>query len=210
MDIQNENGVERREVLKGGLKLGAAAGLAAMVLGVNKTGGQVFAQTPDAPFKNDIDVLNYALTLEFFEAELYKTLIGLGKLQGKDLQYVQLFGQQEQAHVDTVKTVIEKLGGTPVQKGQYNFGAAGPINNRDDVLKVLATVEQVGVSAYLGAAGYIQNADLLAAAASIMQVEARHTAVIRGLAGQFPVPAAFTPALTPAEVLKIVTPFFKA
>jgi phosphotransferase system HPr-like phosphotransfer protein len=208
METVNENGIERRDVLRNGAKLGAAAGLAALVLGANKGGSSVFAQA-SSPFKSDVEVLNYALTLEHFEAELYKALIGLGKLQGKDLQYVQLFGQQEQAHVDALIPVIQKLGGTPVSKGTYNFGAAGPLNTREQVLTILATVEGVGVSAYQGAAGFIQNVDLLAAAASIMQVEARHTAVIRGLVGQVPVPDAFTAALAPAEVLKIVAPFIK-
>ncbi|MBF6613575.1 MAG: ferritin-like domain-containing protein [Chloroflexi bacterium] len=209
MEIQNETDVVRRDVLKGGLKLGAAAGLAALVLGVNESGGKVFAQSA-SPFKSDVDVLNYALTLEHFEAELYKALLGLGKLQGKDLQYVQLFGMQEQAHVDAVTAAVQKLGGTPVGKGNYNFGAAGPTDTREQVLNILATVEAVGVSAYEGAAIYIQSPDILAAAGSIMEVEARHTAVVRGLVGLFPVPDAFETSRTPDEVLKIVTPFFKS
>ncbi len=209
MDMQQENSVDRRDLVKGGLKVGAAAGLAALVLGVNKGGGTVFAQAA-SPFKSDVDVLNYALTLEHFEAELYRVLTGLGKLQGKDLQYVQLFGMQEAAHVSAVTDAINKLGGTPVKKGEYNFAAAGPTNTREDVLKILATVEAVGVSAYQGAAGFIQNQDILAAAASIMEVEARHTAIIRGLVGLFPAPDAFEMARTPDEVLKIVTPFFKS
>ena len=40
--------------------------------------------------------------------------------------------------------------------------------DRAAVLNLLNTVEQTGVGAYLGAAGYIQNKDILAAAASIM------------------------------------------
>ncbi len=203
MDIQNE-GVNRRDFAKGALALGGAGLLSAVALGASRNGGLVFAQ--DAPFKNDIDVLNYALTLEFFEATLYQTLVAGGKLQGKDLQYIQLFGQQEQAHVDAVLATIQKLGGTPVQKGNYNFPT---LNTREDVLNLLNVVEQTGVGAYLGAAGYIQNKDILAAAASIMQVEARHTALIRYLLGIPPVPDAFTPAFTPAEVLAKVKPFFK-
>lgn len=208
MDIQGENRVERREVLRNGLKLGAAAGVAAVALGVNRGGGQVFAQG-QSPFKNDVEVLNYALTLEHFETELYRTLVGLGKLQGKDLQYVQLFGQQEAAHVEAVQAAVRQLGGTPVAKANYDFSPAGPINTREDVLKVLSYVEGVGMSAYLGAAGFIQNKEILAAAASIMQVEARHTSVIRGLVGQVPVPSAFVDSLRPDEVLKIVGPFIK-
>jgi hypothetical protein len=207
MENVTEETLGRRELLRNGAKLGIAGGLAAMVLGVNKSGGRVFAA--DAPFKNDVDVLNYALTLEYFEATLYQTLIGLGKLQGKDLQYVTLFGQHEQAHVDAVKSTVEKLGGTAVTKGDYNFAPAGPLDTREQVLGVLATVEATGVSAYLGAAGFIQDKDILAAAASIMQVEGRHTSVVRLLLGQPPVPDAFVSPLSYDEVIKIVSPFFK-
>lgn len=208
MENVEESNLGRRDVLKNGLKLGVAGGLAALALGVNKGGGKVFAAAT-APFKNDVDVLNYALTLEYFEAELYNALIGLGKLQGKDLQYVTLFGQQEAEHVTAIKTTVEKLGGTPVSKGSYNFNAAGPLNDRSQILTVLATVESVGVAAYLGAAGFITDPNILAAAASIMQVEGRHTSVIKGLVGQFPVPDAFGKSLTYDEVIEIVTPFFK-
>jgi hypothetical protein len=204
MTMQQNGGVNRRDFAKGAVALGGAGLLSAVALGAGKTGGLVFAA--DAPFKTDLDVLNYALTLEYFEATLYQTLNASGKLQGKDLQFTQLFGQQEQAHVDAVKSTIEKLGGTPVQKGDYNFPA---LATRNDVLNLLNVVEQTGVGAYLGAAGYIQNKDILAAAASIMQVEARHTALIRFLLDIPPVPDAFTPALTPAEVLAKVKPFFK-
>ena len=102
--------------------------------------------------------------------------------------------------------MINNLGGTPVTQAAYNFPT---LNTRDEVLGLLNVVEQTGVGAYLGAAPYIQDKGLLAAAASIMQVEARHTALIRFLLGIAPVPAAFTPAIAPADVLAAVTPFFK-
>lgn len=202
MEIQNDTGISHREFTKGAAALGGAAMLSAVALAASKGGGLAFAQ--EAPFKTDVDVLNYALTLEHFEASLYQAVVGSGKLQGMDLQYVTLFGQHEAAHVDAVTAAVQKLGGTPVQKGSYNVPA---LTDRDTVLNLLATVEQVGVSAYLGAAGYIQNKDILAAAASIMQVEGRHTALIRFLLGQTPVPDAFVAPLTPAEVLQKVAPF---
>lgn len=184
--------------------LGGAAFLSAVALSAANSDTRVFAQS--APFASDVDVLNYALTLEYFEATLYKTLLGLGKLQGQDLAYVTLFGQEEQQHVDALVATIPKLGGTPVQIGQYNFPTPA---NREDLLDLLVTVEATGTSAYLGASGYIQDKSVLAAAASIMQVEARHTAVIRHLRGLIPAPDPLTPALTPSQVLAIVAPFFK-
>ncbi|MCA1725763.1 MAG: ferritin-like domain-containing protein [Thermomicrobia bacterium] len=86
-------------------------------------------------FNNDIDVLNYALTLEHFEAALYKALIGANLLTGVEAQYLTTFGAQEQQHVDTLTGVISKLGGTPVAApASYNFAAAGPITNRDQTI----------------------------------------------------------------------------
>ena len=204
MDTQNVGSMERISLPKGALALGGAGMLSAVALAASKGGGLAFAQ--DAPFKNDLEVLNYALTLEHFEAELYRVVVASGKLQGMDQKYATMFGQHEAAHVAAVKATIEKLGGTPVKPAQYNLPA---LTDRAGVLGLLATVEQVGVSAYLGAAIYIENKDVLAAAASIMQVEGRHAALVRYLLDQPPVPDAFITPLTPADVLKAVAPFFK-
>lgn len=196
--------LSRRDFARGTLALGGAGLLAATVFSAARSGGSALAA--GSPFKDDLDILNYALTLEFFEATLYATLAASGKLQGKDQSYIQLFGQQEQAHVDAVMSTIQKLGGTPVTKGNYNFPT---LNTRDDVLNLLVAVEQTGIGAYQGASIYIQNKDILAAAGSIMQVEARHTALIRYLLDLPPVKDAFTPALTKDQVLAIVAPFFQ-
>ncbi len=162
-------------------------------------------------FSNDIDVLNYALTLEHFEAALYKVLIGANLLTGVEAQYLTTFGAQEQTHVDTLTGVISKLGGTPVAApASYNFAAAGPITNRDQLVAVLATVEDVGASAYLGAAGFLQNKDLLTAALTIHAVEGEHASIWRDLAGMVVAPDAVAKGRTPDEVLAIVTPFLKA
>lgn len=161
-------------------------------------------------FNNDIDVLNYALTLEHFEAALYKVLIGANLLTGVEQQYLTTFGMQEQQHVDTLTGVISKLGGTPVPvPASYNFAAAGPITNRDQLVAVVATVEDVGASAYLGAAGFLQNKDLLTAALTIHAVEGEHASIFRDLAGMVVSPDAVAKGRTPDEVLAIVTPFLQ-
>ncbi|MHB8647056.1 MAG: ferritin-like domain-containing protein [Thermomicrobiales bacterium] len=162
-------------------------------------------------FNNDIDVLNYALTLEHFEAALYKVLIGANLLTGVEAQYLTTFGAHEQAHVDTLTQVIGQLGGTPVKApASYNFAAAGPITSRDQLVAVLVTVEDLGASAYLGAAGYIQSQDLLTAAVTIHAVEAEHAAIFRDLAGLVVSPDVVAKGRTPDEVLALVTPFLSA
>jgi hypothetical protein len=162
-------------------------------------------------FNSDIDVLNYALTLEHFEAALYKVLIGANLLTGVEQQYLTTFGQQEQAHVDTLTQVIGQLGGTPVAApASYNFAAAGPITNRAQLLAVIQMVEDLGASAYLGAAGFIKDPMLLTAAVTIHAVEGEHAAIFRDLLGMPAAPDAVAKGTAPDDVIKMVTPFLSA
>jgi len=78
------------------------------------------------------------------------------------------------------------------------------------LVAVLATVEDVGASAYLGAAGFLQNKDLLTAALTIHAVEGEHASIFRDMAGMAPAPDVVAKGRTPDEVLAIVTPFLKA
>lgn len=162
-------------------------------------------------FNSDIDVLNYALTLEQFEAALYKVLIGTNILSGTEQEYLTTFGAQEQQHVDTLTGVIGQLGGTPVKApGSYNLAAAGPITNRGQLLAVIQMVEDLGASAYLGAAGYIKDPMLLTAAVTIHAVEAEHAAIFRDLLGMPATPDAVAKGTAPDDVLKAVSPFLQA
>ena len=162
-------------------------------------------------FNSDIDVLNYALTLEQFEAALYKVLIGANLLTGVEQGYLTTFGAQEQAHVDTLTQVIGQLGGTPVKApGSYNFAAAGPITNRAQLLAVIQMVEDLGASAYLGAAGFIKDPMLLTAAVTIHAVEAEHAAIFRDLLGMAVAPDVVAKGTAPDDVIKAVTPFLSA
>jgi hypothetical protein len=162
-------------------------------------------------FNSDIDVLNYALTLEHFEAALYKVLIGANLLTGIEQQYLTTFGGQEQAHVDTLTQVIGQLGGTPVgAPASYNFAAAGPITNRAQLLGVIQMVEDLGASAYLGAAGFIKDPMLLTAAVTIHAVEAEHAAIFRDLLGMPVAPDVVAKGTAPDDVIKMVTPFLSA
>lgn len=70
-------------------------------------------------------------------------------------------------------------------------------------------VENLGVSAYLGAAHLISDPQLLTAAASIMTVEARHQTVLNILSGGSTIPQPFDIALLPNEVLAVASPFIQ-
>lgn len=162
-------------------------------------------------FNNDLDVLNYALTLEHFETALYKALISTNILTGVEAGYLATFGAQEAAHVSALTDTIKKLGGTPVPPlPAYNFAAAGPIANRDQLVNVILAVEDVGASAYLGAAGFLQNKDLLEVAVNIHNVEAEHAAVWRFQQNMPAAPDTVAKGRTPDEVIAIVTPYLQA
>jgi hypothetical protein len=164
----------------------------------------------NAPFfKNDLEVLNYALTLEHLENVFYKQVLASGKLQGSAAKYAAIIGAHEQAHVDALMAAIKGAGGTPVmERRSYNFGVLGDMNTAAGILKIAQALEWTGVKAYDGAAREISDKTLLATAGSIVQVEARHYAAINALIdpNANPAPRAFEELLRPEDVLKAVTP----
>lgn len=72
---------------------------------------------------------------------------------------------------------------------------------------VARLVENVGVTAYLGAANLITDPVLLTAAGSILTVEARHQTILNVLSAGTAIPQAFDFAFTPSEVLSLAGPF---
>jgi len=154
-----------------------------------------------------VDVLNFALTLVFLEAAFYKEAANIDGLSEDALGLVETFGSEEQQHVDTLSKTITDLGGKPTAAPQVDFGN---LSSERAFLKLAVTFEDLGVSAYNGAAPSIKSREVLAAAGSIVQVEARHAAAIRLLAGEQPAPEAFDEAADMDEVLKAVKPYVTA
>ncbi len=171
--------------------------------------GQRFAFAQSGDFADDVDVLNYALTLEYLEAEFYRQGNGAGLLNGKEASYLETIGADEDAHVSAISDTIMQLGGTPVEAPGVDFGRS--FANRGSYLETSHTFENLGVSAYLGAAGFIQDKAILQAAAGIFGVEARHAAVVGNLLGLEPEGGVYMGAtetpLTRDEVLSAAEPF---
>jgi rubrerythrin len=133
---------------------------------------------------SDLEILNYALTLEFLEADFYAQVIDSGMVKdAKVASIAKKFGSTEQEHVDALTATIKKLGGKPVSAPKSNFG---PTFDKGlmATLEAAADVENLGAAAYLGQAGSIKNKEVLAAALAIHTVEARHAAALNILVGR--------------------------
>jgi hypothetical protein len=208
----------RRGVLKGSLAAGVGALLLSAFGGTalaapSGSTGVLGATTASGPLDSDLDILNYALTLELLEADAYKTALSLNVLTGRALDYFKQFAMHEQQHVDAVTATIKQLGGTPVTKPAAGYNYAGVPRDEAGLVKFFQTVESVGASAYLGAAGSIKNLDVLAAALSIHASEAEHTAALADIVApgtDLFAPESFATPRTPDQVVAIVTPFFAA
>jgi hypothetical protein len=195
----------RRGLFMGGAKI-AAGGVVAFTLAGAPALNRLRAAAQD--FSDDIEVLNYALTLEHLEYAFYRD--GIGQFTfgddpfGNSIDaYLAEIRDHEGAHVDTLTQVITDLGGTPVEESTYDFG----YTDAATFLATAAALENTGVSAYDGAGPSIENPDLLTAAGSIVAIEARHAAYLNLITGTLPFPAAFETPLTTSEVLEIAGPF---
>lgn len=152
----------------------------------------------------DVDILNYALTLEYLESAFYDEANEGGALSGAYARFSNVAGQHEAAHVDAVK---KTLGGKAVKKPSFDF--QGTTESQETFAQTAIVLEDTGVKAYQGQAPRIKTDAVLKAAISIHPVEARHAAWIRSIVGEgsgspSPAPEAFNPAADMATVLAAV------
>jgi Ferritin-like domain len=214
--------VERKRFLKmAGKTMGtgaAASGLAAFIAAcgsssssssgggsssaaASTTGASASGSSASQP--RDLAIVNYALTLEYLEAQFYDKVVASGLFSGRNLSVIKTFRAEEHAHVAALKSVASKLG-TPATKPVGKF----PIHSAAQVTKLAGAVENLGAAAYLGQAGNIKNKDILAAALSIHSVEARHAATLNTVLKLSPTPdGAFAKPLSMSQVMAAVKPY---
>jgi rubrerythrin len=199
VDIQ---GMTRQSfVLRGAVAAGAVYGLGAVAPFVS----EALARDKGG----DVDILNFALTLEYLEATFYKEALSkVQGLSGEAKKLAQTISENEDEHVAALTKAVKSLGGKPAAVPKVDFGNA--FSSQKSFLKLAQTFEDTGVSAYNGAAPSIQSKEVLASAGSIVQVEARHAAAIRTLNGNPITDGGFDKALKMDQVLKAVKPFVKS
>jgi hypothetical protein len=130
-------------------------------------------------FRDDVDVLNYALVLEYFLSQFYRESRVV--LTGQDADYIAAIGDDEDAHIAAITATVQSLGGQPAAAPAIDYGKA--LDSRTNLLRFALRFENLFAGAYLGAAGAIQNKDILQAAAGIFGTEERHAAIVANLLG---------------------------
>ncbi len=149
----------------------------------------------------NIKVLNFALTLEILEADLYRQALNIasgknindplgdpgdyslevssgGKVDvDEGFEYLRDFTYVEAAHRDFLQTV---LGDQAVEPNPGGYKFAQPLaNNLRGILLQILPLEETGVRAYLGALPYLTDLNIGVTAGGIFSTEARHSAAVR-------------------------------
>lgn len=177
----------RRNALKEFTNLSGKLALAAVPIAIGSMFKKAYAGTRGT---NDVfEILNYALTLEYLEAEFYRLGLAANVVTGQLKMGIQTISKHETAHVQFLRSAITAAGGTPVDMPKFDFSGGkgsgdGPFktafSDPDLFMSVAQTFEDTGVRAYKGRAGELQGTgDVLTAALRIHSVEARHAAYIR-------------------------------
>ncbi len=183
--------VTRRTLIAGGVALGAT--LLAAPGGLAKNG--------------DTAVLNFALTLEYFQAAFYSEAERRGALSGQNAQAAKLIGSVERAHVKALKGL---LGRDAVARPFFDF--QGTTEDDAAFVKTAVGFEDFSAAAYQGALGLLNQPQVISGAASIHTVEARHAAWLRFLQGASPAARGLDDPIDHGEAMRLVasTGFVKA
>jgi rubrerythrin len=147
----------------------------------------------------DIDVLNYALSLEYLQAAFYTEAERSKALKGRAALAATQVGAVERAHVDAFRRL---LGRKAIGRPRFDF--QGVTEGQRSFLKTAVAFEDLAVEAYKGQAPKLRSRPVLAAALGIHTVEARHAAWMRYLHGILPAASAFDDPRPRKEIDRIV------
>ena len=194
--------IQRRNFLSSVGIAGAATSMAAIAAPLTGCGnGGAVVLPSSAP--SVVDVLNFALNLEYLEASFYlyatngtglsTTDMGVGAgtvTGGAKVPFVNplvanvaaQLATHEREHVEFLRSTITAVGGTPIAMPSINLAAMGAVNSDATFLAASRQLEAVGVSAYIGGAQYLtSSATALTYAAQILDTESQHAGFIREL-----------------------------
>ena len=143
----------------------------------------------------DVRILSFLLVLEQAQSAFYDAALRSRALSGELLRFAQVVAPQEHDHVALLR---RRLGGSarPAPRFDFRDATSSPARFR----RAAIDLEEATAAAYIGQGASLTR-DLVAEAAGIVAVEARHAAWIRDLAGALPAPRPADHARSPGDVL---------
>lgn len=195
--------MSRRKLINN-LTVAAGAAGALGLAGCSAAGPLAIGAVPTAATPSVLDVLTFALNLEYFEASFYSYVVTGAGLSAADMgsapgtvtggakitftnSYMANIAAnlmtEEVLHVELLRaTILSALGVTPISMPTLNLAPSAALTaNSDATFAAIARqVEDVGVSAYAGGAQYLTSSlPALNYAAQILDVEAQHSGALR-------------------------------
>jgi hypothetical protein len=163
----------------------------------------------------DAAVLNFLLRIEYVQAELYREGLSDFTTAARIRQFDAYGGQpaldnlrefmdQENAHIEAIRSLITRLGMTSLPTCNVTFGRFATAT---DLMQTALAIENMGVSAYLGVVPLLRIPQVQTGVASIASVQSRHAAYIGLLNGQSPAPAAADTPRSREEILGLLDPY---
>jgi len=147
----------------------------------------------------DLEIMNFALTLEYLQAAFYTEVERIGNLSGPLERQSRVVGAHERAHVKAFRAA---LGRRAIERPRFDF--RGATESPERFRRTAVAFEDLAVAAYKGQAPRLRSREYLASALAIHAVEARHAAWIRRLAGVSPVLGAFDDPVARPRVERVV------
>jgi rubrerythrin len=182
-------GVSRRAVLGVGV-LGALA--ATPLVGRLVRLGSASASPSKA---QDARILALVLQLEYTQVAFYEQALQKGSLHGEVRRFAQTALGHERAHLAAIKRALgAKAGPAP----SFDFGSA--VKDSDEFKRTAIKLEDIAIAGYNGQATNLTSSTL-AAAATIVSVEARHASWVRTLVGEVAAPDAVDKPMTAKQVV---------
>jgi rubrerythrin len=190
---QQEQMVNRKKALGSMGNFAKNMAMAAVPLGAITAFASTPAEAQSAT--QDMEILNYALQLEYLEMEFYDKGVAAmqdGSLPNDNIEVFKKIKQHEDAHVAFLKSALGSKAQQPLSHDYTANGSFDPFNKngtgKDKAYAQFRIISQgfedTGVRAYKGQAPRLMSTDLLQAALQIHSVEARHAAAVRKLRGK--------------------------
>ena len=185
-------------LLRGAIGAAAAGGVAAATPLVRSA----LAQSG----RIDVEVVQFALLLEQLEADYYRrALREVPDFSSSGRSLARELAANEAQHVEALTQLNGQLGSAAPIMPRFDFGEA--FASESNFLALSQTLEDTGVAAYNGAGPLVEQTDILVAAGQIVQIEARHAALVRWERGVDPVPSPFDNGRPMDQIQRELTPF---